>query len=134
MYISISVSNITSNGHHYNRHLKLIVDNFFELHGTWTSTTLVRKQECPARPMREGELQDGSRNGRLLGVWEFACQLHPGPGILKQDSSSTENGRLLGVWEFELDRLKGSRAGRPVDRKVIHRLLTVIGEFGSLRA
>ena len=28
MYISISVSNITSNGHHYNRHLKLVVDNF----------------------------------------------------------------------------------------------------------
>jgi hypothetical protein len=35
---------------------------------------------------------------------------------------------------FRLDRKKGSRAGRPVDRKVIHRLLTVIGEFGSLRA
>ena len=27
-----------------------------------------------------------------------------GPGILKQDASSTENGRTPGVWEFELDR------------------------------
>ena len=39
-----------------------------------------------------------------------------------------------GVWEFDLDRLTGSRAGRPAATypQVIHRFI-VIGEFGSLK-
>ena len=57
-----------------------------------------------------------------------------GPGILKQDASSTENGRTPGVWEFELDRSLVRAPGARCDAGLIHRLLTVKREFGSLRA
>tara|TARA_R100000700_G_C3149465_1_gene128600 strand:- start:92 stop:286 length:195 start_codon:yes stop_codon:yes gene_type:complete len=54
------------------------------------------------------------------------------PGNLKRDASSTENGRFLGVWEFGLDKFVSRAPGG--EPEVIHRLSTVIGEFGSLRA
>jgi hypothetical protein len=80
------------------------------------------------------QLRDGSTKGRLLGVWEFAQLLVKGPGFGSVMRAPRKMAELREFGSFRLDRKKGSRAGRPVDRKVIHRLLTVIGEFGSLRA
>ena len=75
-------------------------------------------------------IRDPRTNGETLGVLEFDAAAWK-TWAREQDPRSTENGELLGVLEFELI---GSARRAPHARKLIHRLLTVIGEFGSLRA
>jgi len=60
MYISISVSNITPNGHHYNRHLKLILWITLKEGGDWNAAR--------AKRISQGLTKFGGLY-RVSGVW-----------------------------------------------------------------
>jgi len=66
---------ITFPNHEIYNYFKLIVDNFFELHGTWTATQLVRiisDRESPARPVRGAAgTRFAKKREKHWGVWEF---------------------------------------------------------------
>jgi len=72
MYISISVSNITPNGHHYNRHLKLIL---------WIT---LKEGGSPTQSVPGLGLNASVRISRNLavyiGLWEFESYASPAAG------------------------------------------------------
>jgi len=60
---------------------------------------MVRKQECPARPVREGELHASRKNGGDLRSLEFAS--HPAaraPGHPVRMRGNFSQFSAIGVW------------------------------------
>ena len=131
---------ITFPNHEIYNYFKLIVDNFFELYGTWTSTTLVlirSARESPARPVRGAA---GTRSTekweKHWGVWEFGTGISASWWRARANSGKASRNfcrkiRVLGVW---LDRLTGSRAGElaPTYPQVVNKKF-MYEEFGRLK-
>ena len=78
---------ITFPNHEVYTYLKLIVDNFSMLHGTWTSTSLARENARRARCVRS-RIRDPCRKVRYSGEFGSLSSLPwapAGPGTYPQD-------------------------------------------------
>ncbi len=103
------------------------MDNFSELHGTWTS---------PVRKYRRARCVKASCRviTKMADFWEFGSLRisEQGPGIQQRDASSTENGGLPGVWEFELDKFVPRAPGRLESYPQVINSYWGVWEFKSL--
>ena len=102
---------ITFPNHEVYTYLKLIVDNFSMLHGTWTSTSLARENARRARCVRS-RIRDPCRKVRYSGEFGSLSSLPwapAGPGTYPQDIH-----RIFIIREFGslkvLDTDRGPRA------------------------
>ncbi len=131
---------ITFPNHEVYTYLKLIVDNFSELHGTWTSTTLVlirSARELPARPVpAAAALRFTKKWEKHWGVWEFGTGIPAAWWRARAKSGKASRNfwrkiRVLGVWAWLVRRIArpGATGTYP---QVIHKKF-MYREFGSLK-
>ena len=126
---------ITFPNHEVYTYLKLIVDNFSMLHGTWTSTSLARENARRARCVRS-RIRDPCRKVRYSG--EFGSLKHLKTGSRPSEAWCEMHKKLRFSGEFGSLNLTGGSAARraPASSRTV-----ALGprrfnyrEFGSLRS